>query len=57
MGHKEKLIDGAEVDLVFAKNILCYLNRARVSKKIKRKINKRIRKESKNELSAMRSML
>jgi len=48
MGHKEKLKDGAEYDVVTGwRNVMCYTSRAGVCKKIKKQMNRRIRRESK----------
>ena len=51
MGHKEKLIDGDEYDaLTRARKVYKYLDKAGKAKKVKRKFNKRIRKDAKRKL-------
>jgi hypothetical protein len=51
MGHREKLIDGLEVDYIFARNMYCYLvNNPKLKKYTKRKISKRIRRNGKQDL-------
>lgn len=50
MGRRQKLIDGGEFDVVYSKGIYCYLSRAGVRRKIKRKMNKRERREAKLKL-------
>jgi len=47
---KEKLKSGDEMDCVWARHILKTFRRAGVAKKTKRKINKRRRKEWKQEI-------
>jgi hypothetical protein len=50
MGRKQKLVDGSEYDLLFAKNRYCYLQNHNTGvKKIKRKMNKRFRRDLKLE--------
>ena len=51
MGRKQKLINGDEHDVVGAwRKVYCYLQRAGVTKKIKTKLNKRFRRQAKEEL-------
>lgn len=51
MGRKQKLIDGDEQDVVYARGLYCYLrNNNKLVKFIKRKMNKRMRRELKKEL-------
>jgi hypothetical protein len=52
MGRKQKLIDGYELDVVYNKSIYCYLNRSKVAKKIKRRMNKRMRREERAQINA-----
>jgi hypothetical protein len=52
MGRKQKLTSGAEYDLIFAKDIYCYLRNHVVSvRKIKHGLNKRYRKSLKDNLT------
>jgi len=49
-GRKQKLKTGDEFDLIYAKKLYCYLhNNTKLVKKIKRGLNKRYRKEMKEE--------
>ena len=51
MGHREKLKGGDEFDLVCGwKRVLCYMQKSGVSKAIKKKMNKRSRRKSKQEI-------
>jgi len=51
MGRKQKLIQAAEFDLLFAKEWYCYLNNHIAGvRKIKRNMNKRLRRELKKQL-------
>lgn len=51
MGRKQKLIDGLEEDVIYARKIYCYLkNRSSIVKWAKRKLNKRWRREGKKEV-------
>jgi len=48
---KQKLKNGGEFDVVSKwRHVLCYLQRPKVCKKIKRQMNKRFRREAKKEL-------
>lgn len=48
MGTRQRLIDGDEYDFIYARGQYCYLvNRCKKKRKIKRKINKRLRRENK----------
>ena len=48
MGHKEILKDGGEYDVVSRwRKVLCYTQRAGVCKKIKKQINRRVRRAGK----------
>ena len=50
MGHKDKLKNGDEVDAILARHVYCYLkNRPKNVKRVKRAINKRLRKGAKDE--------
>ena len=46
---KQKLINGAEYDVIMARRYYCYLQRAGVTSGIKRQIRRRARHESKQE--------
>lgn len=46
-GRKQELKNGSEHDLLYGRNIYCYLDRAGVTKSIKRGMNKRARREAK----------
>lgn len=49
-GRKQKLKTGDEYDLIYAKKLYCYLqNNTKLVRKIKRGLNKRYRKEMKEE--------
>ena len=49
MGRKQKLIDGLEVDVLYARKQYCYLcNNNKIVKYAKHKMNKRLRKEMKD---------
>ena len=51
MGRKQKLIDGDEFDVVGGwRKWYCYLQRAGACKSIKKKLNKRARREAKHKL-------
>jgi hypothetical protein len=51
MGHKDRLKDGYEYDLVWSKKYHCYMkNISGIAKYIKNKINRRSRREAKKEL-------
>ena len=50
MGNKQRLKMFDEYDLIFSKNKYIYLSKPQVSKKIKRRLHKRIRVECKNTL-------
>ena len=51
MGHKDRLIDGYEYDLVYGKQYYCYMsNISGISKYIKNKINRRDRRNAKKDL-------
>ncbi len=51
MGHKQKLNSGDEYDVVSRwRKLLCYCQRAGVTSKIKRKLNRRDRQQAKLEL-------
>lgn len=51
MGRKQKLVDGLEEDVIYARKVYCYLvNRPSVVKWAKRKVNKRFRREGKKEV-------
>lgn len=50
MGHREKLINGDEVDCVLARDMYCYLDRAGTAHKIKKHMSRRYRHEAKREL-------
>jgi len=54
MGHRQKLISGDEVDALSRmwRKMLIYLERPGVRKAIKRKVNKRSRREAKGALMA-----
>ena len=44
---KQKLKSGDEYDAICARGLYCYLQRAGVAKKIKKRLNKRFRREGK----------
>ena len=51
MGRKQTLKGGDEYDLVGSwRKLYCYLQRAGVAKSIKKKMNKRARKDAKRKL-------
>jgi hypothetical protein len=51
MGHKDRLIDGYEWDLLYGKQYYCYMHNVKgISKYIKNKINRRDRRKAKKEL-------
>ena len=51
MGRKQKLVDGLEEDVIYARKIYCYLkNTPSIVKWAKRKLNKRWRREGKKEV-------
>jgi hypothetical protein len=51
MGHKDRLKDGYEYDLVYGKQYYCYMkNISGIAKYIKNKINRRSRRNAKKEL-------
>lgn len=51
MGHRDKLKDGYEWDLIYSKTYHCYMkNISGISKYIKNKINRRGRRKSKLDL-------
>jgi hypothetical protein len=51
MGHKDRLIDGYEWDLLYGKQYHCYMsNISGIAKYIKNKINRRDRHKAKKEL-------
>lgn len=49
MGHRIRLIDGEELDVI-AKIPLKYLDRPGVKRNVKKKINKRARRQAKTEI-------
>ena len=51
MGHRERLIGGAEYDVFYDRRWYCYTRRPGVCKKIKVKFNRRIRRNVKRELN------
>lgn len=54
MGHRGKLIDGAEIDFVYARGVYCYLvNNCKLKKYIKRKMSKRARREGNRFINEM----
>lgn len=51
MGHKEKLKSGLELDVIYQKQILCYLkNYPGIVRYVKRSMNKRTRQKAKKDL-------
>jgi hypothetical protein len=51
MGRKQRLKDGDEFDVIFNRDLYCYLvNRPINVKRVKRRLNKRFRRELKKEL-------
>lgn len=48
-GRKQKLKRASEFDLIYAKGIYCYLKNGKAVRKIKKQLNKRYRKEMKEE--------
>ncbi len=53
MGHREKLKGGDEWDVVSprARKILCYTSHAGICKAIKKKMNRRARKNARREIT------
>lgn len=49
-GMKQKLKTGAEFDLIYAKGIYCYLKNGKAVRKIKRQMNRRWRRELKEDI-------
>jgi len=50
-GRKQKLKGGDEFDVVSSwRRVYCYLQRAGVAKSIKKKMNKRFRKDAKHKM-------
>lgn len=49
MGHRQKLKDGAEWDVLFGRQYYCYLQRAGATSSIKRQMRRRDRRDGKNE--------
>lgn len=47
---KQKLINGAEYDVIMARRYYCYLQRAGVTSGIKRQMRRRARHERKQEI-------
>ena len=57
MGHKDRLTDGYEWDLLYGKQYYCYMhNISGIAKYIKNKINRRDRYKAKRELNNYDSM-
>lgn len=51
MGHREKLKNGLEFDIIFERHILCYLkNIPGIVRFGKRSMNRRTRKQAKKEI-------
>jgi len=50
MGHKEKVNFREEADVVYAKNLYCYVER--ISHETKKKMSRRNRRKAKQELKA-----
>ncbi len=48
---KQKLKSGLEYDYIYGKQVYKYLQRSKIGKWIKRRMNKRIRQDGKKELS------
>ena len=47
---RQKLKGGDEYDLIYGRHIYCYLSKSKVCKWIKKKMNKRYRREGKREI-------
>lgn len=50
MSRKQKLKSGIEYDLVFGKQFYSYLQKSKICKWIKRRLNKRFRQDCKKDL-------
>ncbi len=48
-GRRQKFKSAGEHDVVYGRHVYCYLKKAGVSKKIKRAMNKRARREGREE--------
>lgn len=48
-GRKQKIKTAAEMDLLYDKHLYCYLRNGKAVRKLKRQLNKRYRKEMKEE--------
>lgn len=49
MGHRQKLKDGFEWDVLFGRKHYCYLQRAGAASSIKRRMRRRDRRDGKHE--------
>ena len=47
MGHKERLKTGAEYDVIFARDVYCYLVNSTAAHKIKKQMTRRNRRKYK----------